>query len=196
MSVQNGPELTAPQGLGPAQMGVLLLGRVTLGHAAATVTDLAERGILRAAETGDGADSSWQFQRQTPRPRAAPLPFEEAFIKSLFHDSDKPMLSGLAERLGAIMHRFQKDLMADAVHHGWLRHLHHARLSYAVLFGLVSRDRLPPARLAAAWLQACAGLPDWQPVEAARPGFDDPDFTRDEWRGMGLGGAIVLASNQ
>ena len=40
VSVQNGPELTAPQGLRPAQVGVLLLGRVTLGHAAATVTEL------------------------------------------------------------------------------------------------------------------------------------------------------------
>lgn len=80
MSVQNGPELTAPQGLRPAQRGVLLLGRVTLGHAAATVTDPAERGVLRAAEAGDGADCGWQFQPQTPRPRAAPLPFEEAFI--------------------------------------------------------------------------------------------------------------------
>lgn len=127
------------------------------------------------------------------------------------------------------MHRFQKDLMADAVHHGWLRHLHHdqrtaegedlaarvrsfrsglrhlkasgpddamaAHLSYALLFGLVPRDRPPHGRLAAAWLQACSALPGWQPPKSARQGFDDPDFTRDEWRGMGLYGAIALSSN-
>jgi hypothetical protein len=55
------------------------------------------------------------------------------------------------------------------------------------MFGLTPRDRLPHERFVGSWIQACAALPGWQLKEPAGPGFDEPDFTRDEWRGMGLG---------
>jgi hypothetical protein len=132
MSAENAQELTAPQGLRPAQMGVLLLGRVTLGN--------------------------------------------------------KPLLAGLAERLGAIMHRFQKDLMADAVHHGWLRHLHHdQRTAESEELAVAIRSFRSGLR----HLKA-SGSGD---AMAARLSYAVLFGTRDGWRGMGLGGAIVLSSN-
>jgi hypothetical protein len=65
--------------------------------------------------------------------------------------------------------------------------------SDALLFGLVSGDRLRLARFAASFIQACSSLPGWQAEESKRPRLDDPDFTRDEWRGMGLDGAVALS---
>ena len=70
-----------------------------------------------------------------------------------------------------------------------------SRLPYALLFGLASWDRLPQARFAAAWIQACSSLPGWQHDEPKRPQPGDPDFTRDEWRGMGLAGAQAMLWN-
>ena len=56
-------------------------------------------------------------------------------------------------------------------------------LSYALLFGLASGDRLPHARFAASWIRACASLPGWMPAEVKRPRLGDPDG--DQRRGQG-----------
>jgi hypothetical protein len=210
-------------------MGIVLLGRPILGHAAVTLADLAERGLLQADEIAD----DWRLERpprqSRPHQHAGLLPFEEALLEGLLHDAGKPLLSGLTEQLAPALRQFASGLLRDAVHHGWLRRLHHdqrtpageqlaaqirsfrsglrqlkasggedaitGHLSYALMFGLASRDRLPHARLAASWIRACSSLPGWMPAEAKRPRLGDPDFTRDEWRGMGLDGAIALSAS-
>jgi hypothetical protein len=229
MSAENARVPTPPEGLRPAQMGIVLLGRPILGHAAVTLADLAERGLLKADEIAD----DWQLERpprqSRPHQHAGLLPFEEALLEGLLHGADKPLLSGLTEQLAPALRQFASGLLRDAVHHGWLRRLHHdqrtpagerlaaqirsfrsglrqlkasggegaitGHLSYALMFGLASPDRLPHARLAASWIRACSSLPGWMPPEAKRPRLGDPDFTRDEWRGMGLDGAIALSAS-
>ena len=39
--------LTPPDGLRPAQLGIVLVGRVIFGHISATLVDLAQRDYLR-----------------------------------------------------------------------------------------------------------------------------------------------------
>jgi hypothetical protein len=45
-----------PENLRPAQLGIVLLGRVILGHIGATLADLGQRGLIRIDEVpGDDA---------------------------------------------------------------------------------------------------------------------------------------------
>jgi len=230
MPVDAAQQPVPPDGLRPAQMGVVLLGRVILGHAAVTLVDLAERGFMHAEETGQATSPDWRIEITAPSRRTGSpelLPFEEALLSHLAHGSHQSLLSELTGQLAPALQRFKKDLIRDAVHHDWLGHLHHddrtpageelaqqirsfrsalrhlktsggddaldSYLPYALLFGLTSRDRLPHERFVGSWVQACAELPGWRSKEPARQGFDDPDFTRDEWRGMGLSGAAALS---
>jgi hypothetical protein len=52
-------DLTPPGNLRPAQLGIVLVGRVILGHVTATLVDLAQRGFLRIEEVDGQADPSW-----------------------------------------------------------------------------------------------------------------------------------------
>ena len=47
-----------PEGLRPAQLGIILVGRVILGHVSATLVDLAQRGVLSLDETHDRLDAA------------------------------------------------------------------------------------------------------------------------------------------
>ena len=65
----------APGGLGPGQLGVIVVGRVILGDIAVTITDLAQRGFLAVDEAAD--DRGWLLSpsgagapRQMRGPRA------------------------------------------------------------------------------------------------------------------------------
>ena len=232
MSAGNVQVPTPPEGLRPAQIGIVLVGRPVVGHAAVTLADVAERGFLQVTEIADGPAGDWRLERpprqSRPHGHAGLLPFEEALLDGLLPDGGESLLSGLTGQLASALRQFAHGLVRDAVHHGWLRHLHHdqrtaegeqlavqirsfrsglrhlkasggedaiaGHLSYALVFGLASRDRLPHARFAASWIRACSSLPGWRPAEVKRPRLDDPDFTRDEWRGMGLNGAIALAA--
>jgi hypothetical protein len=40
-------KLASPQDLRPAQLGIILVGRVIVGHIGATLIDLCQRGFLR-----------------------------------------------------------------------------------------------------------------------------------------------------
>jgi hypothetical protein len=46
MQAERSQALMPPEGLRPAQLGIVLLGRVIVGHASATLVDLAQRGLI------------------------------------------------------------------------------------------------------------------------------------------------------
>jgi hypothetical protein len=48
-----------PEGLRPGQLGVIAIGRVIIGDVAATLVDLALRGLLRIDEDTAAADGGW-----------------------------------------------------------------------------------------------------------------------------------------
>jgi hypothetical protein len=55
------PGLTPPGALHPAQLGIVLLGRVVPAHVSATLTDLAQRGFLGLDEVPGDSDPEWQL---------------------------------------------------------------------------------------------------------------------------------------
>src|ERR1700744_4018439 len=71
---------TAPDGLRPAQMGVVLLGRVILGHAVVTLSDLSARGFLSTEEIGPGPSCDWRIEVTTGPGPSGLLPFEQACL--------------------------------------------------------------------------------------------------------------------
>lgn len=54
-----GVSLPPPADLRPAQLGVVLLGRVILGQIAATLVDLAQRGFIRIDQIPGDDDHDW-----------------------------------------------------------------------------------------------------------------------------------------
>lgn len=246
-----------PEGLRPAQLGVVLVGRPVIGHAAATLVSLARRGLVTANETEDGSwgiglasgtgdparfdgtrfDGVWfdgtRFEgtgfggTRFCGARFGGARFEGALLGGL--PAGPVPLSALPDSLAPALRAFADDLIKDAVRHGWLKRTRHDRrtsrgeelaartrslraglrraratgdeetvdglLEYALVFGLLAGSEAPLARFGAAFTAACADLPGWRQPERRHAEFGDPDFTRDEWRGMGLGGAAILSSN-
>jgi hypothetical protein len=118
-------ELKPPGGLKPAQLGVVLLGRVVASHAAATLADLAVRGIISVAPSGEAGD--WELSRVAARKPAFLEQFEQALAGSVLPGPAPVLLSGLGDRLPDAVGRFRDSVIKDAVHHGWLRRFGHAR---------------------------------------------------------------------
>lgn len=119
----------------PAQLGIVLVRRPTLGHAAATLVSMAGRGMVTATcptpnETagGDG-DGDWLLAR-TRRPPAPRTRFEAALLDGLPPAAEPlPLTEATAEDLAPALRKFAGELVKDAVHRGWLRHLHHDQLT-------------------------------------------------------------------
>jgi hypothetical protein len=113
-----------PDGLLPAQLGVVLLGRPVLGHAAATLVDLAERGFLQVTED---SSNGWQLERlpTTHTPKSMQLASFEDGLLTCVPARGAVLLIELANEGAFALQRFAHHVVHDAVHHGWLRHLHH-----------------------------------------------------------------------
>lgn len=226
-----------PDGLRPAQLGVVLVGRPVLGHAAATLVSLARRGLITARET----DGTWRLGPASPSSgtgdpaRSERTRFEEALLTGLPPEpfplsalSDVTDAPGAPAGFAPALRQFADDLVKDAVRRGSLKRRHHDQrtprgeelaartralrtalrrartagdedtlgelLEYALVFGLLRNSDVPLARFAAAFTAACSDLPGWRQPEHRRGQTGGPDFTHDEWRGMGLGGAAILSS--
>lgn len=167
-------ELEIPDGLLPAQLGLVLVGRPVLGHAAVTLVSLARRGMLRAEET----DGTWRIGRPTPHHKSqAPARFERALLDGL--PAESAPLSELPDAFAPALRHFAHDLVKDAVHRGWFKHTHHDQRT--------SRGEELAARIRS--LRAALRH------EHESPYVGTVDFTHDEWRGMGLSGAAILSMN-
>src|SRR5215469_1362663 len=81
-----GASLAPPADLRPAQLGIVLVGQVILGHIGATFVDLAERGFLRMDEVTGDDELDWLLT-DLRGPAAAPgglLRFEATLRDGLF----------------------------------------------------------------------------------------------------------------
>jgi hypothetical protein len=117
--------LVPPGDLRPAQLGTVLLGRVTLGHASATLIDLAWRGLLRieAVQGPEGPD--WRLtDLRRSADRGALLRFETALLDGVFSRQSPVRLVMLTETLIPALDKFRTELIRDAVRHGLLRRWH------------------------------------------------------------------------
>jgi hypothetical protein len=136
-----GPGRPEPDGLRPAQLGIVLVGRVILGHVGATVADLAERGYVRPDETPAEDHGDWELtdlRGQVPD-GARLLQFEATLLKGLFAGRSTARLSGRGDELLARVQAFRRELrrLALAGDQDQLEGL----APYAMIFGFIA----PPA---------------------------------------------------
>ncbi len=123
----DGHSLVPPEGLRPAQLGVVLVGRVVPGHVGATIADLAARGYLRLE--GSGADWTLTDLRLSAAPgHGELLGYESVLLAGLFDGHSEAVLAELAEPFVRTLDRVRNQLLRDAVRRGWLsRWRHEAR---------------------------------------------------------------------
>ena len=109
-----------PEDLRPAQLGVVLVGRVVLGHISATAADLAARGYLRME--GSGADWVLTDLRQPAASGGSDLlSYEGELLAGLFDGRREVSLPGLGKPFLRTLDRVRRQLIRDAVRRGWLR---------------------------------------------------------------------------
>lgn len=123
----DGTQLPAPpDGIRPAQLGVVMLRRVIIGDVAATLADLSIRRLLRVEEH-HGEPGGWlvsPLHATAPRHRRESLlSYERTLLDGLSHGAAAVSLPSLAPQMPGVLERTRAALVHDAVHRGWLRHL-------------------------------------------------------------------------
>jgi hypothetical protein len=117
-------KLAPPEDLRPAQLGIILVGRVIVGHLGATLIDLCQRGFLRIDEIPGGDDAQWlltDLRRQAPGPGVPLVLFETVLLDGLFGSQTQARLPQAGPGLLPVIDRVRVELRRDAVRHGWLR---------------------------------------------------------------------------
>jgi uncharacterized membrane protein YgcG len=125
VEVGTADELAAPRDLRPAQLGIVLLGKVVLGHLGATLADLAHHGFVGLQEIAGDGPQDWlvtDLRGQAAAPRTL-LPFEAALLDGLFAGQAELQVQSLGPELIAVLNRVRRLIRRDAVRHGWLQRL-------------------------------------------------------------------------
>jgi hypothetical protein len=113
-----GREHAPPRGLRPAQLGVVLVGRVTLAHLAATVVDLAARGRV-AIEPVEDDGPDWQIAA-VDLSAAGLLGYEQTLLQGLFDGPQDIRLGQVTARMIPLLDRVRSQVVRDAVGAGLL----------------------------------------------------------------------------
>jgi hypothetical protein len=110
-----------------------MLGRVIIGDIAVTLADLAIRQFLAVQEQADGhqpdgAESDWSLTAVpslglTHR-RESLLSYERTLLDAVT-GNDQQTTSSIAPLMTQILDHTRHEILHDAVHNGWLRHIHH-----------------------------------------------------------------------
>jgi hypothetical protein len=121
---------TPPEGLRPAQLGMLLTGRVILVHVSATLVDLTRRGFLGMEEVSSGSGTDWLLtDRRDQADRGHLQDFEVTLLAGLLGGKREVHLSEIGEALVPAVSRFETHLRHDGLRHGWLRRWHRGKLT-------------------------------------------------------------------
>lgn len=113
------PEYEPPDGLRPAQIGLVVDERADTLDVTATIVDLAVRGYLTITEIpkeGLFGQRDWLLTRTRPADDVAG--YERTIFDGIF-DQEEVKLSALKKRFYVTLARAQKELYADAVERGW-----------------------------------------------------------------------------
>ncbi len=111
-----------PDGLRPAQLGVLVDEQVDPVEVSATVVDLAVRGHLQIEETTTGRfrkKTDWILRRAIPEEPDMRLPYEQLLLDELFAGGDEQQLSALEGSWAGSYAKVAEALYDDAVARGW-----------------------------------------------------------------------------
>jgi len=107
---------------------VVAIGRVIIGDEAATLVDLAWRGLLRIDEDTAAADGGWLVNLVVGarlRSAQSAVQYEQVLIGGFAGAGKTGSLSVLAAQLPDTLEKMRHAIIRDAVRHGWLHHLHH-----------------------------------------------------------------------
>jgi hypothetical protein len=116
-----GLELAPPEGLRPAQIGVLIDERADTLDITATIVDLAVRGYLKITELPKAhwfGHQDWQLDRLTGD-ESALLPYERIVLSGLFSLHPTRKLSEVKNTFHGELVKAQRALYRDAVDRGW-----------------------------------------------------------------------------
>ena len=119
MDAQTGRVPAPPGALRPAQLGVVLNGRVLPIHIGATVVDLSSRGFLSMQIAADDG-SSWRLAILDRRPEDL-LDYERALLHGLFGRQPAIPLEHLAVWAVPVLENVRSGIVRDALDRGWLR---------------------------------------------------------------------------
>lgn len=157
-----------PDKLRPGQLGVVMLGRVIIGDVAVTLVDLAIRQFLAVQEQGDrhepeGVETGWSLaavqSAGLAHRRESLLGYERTLLDAVA-GSSQATTSSLAPRMTQILADTRREILHDAVHRGWLRHIHHDQRT-AEGEQLAARIRTFQNGLPALRYQPGRGRPGW-----------------------------------
>jgi hypothetical protein len=123
MQAERPGNVTPPENLRPAQLGIVLRGRVILGHVSATLVDLAQRGFLDIEDVDGGPDPDWRLTdlRHQAAGQCPLLPFEVTLLDGVFARQPAVLLSEIDSAMVPVLDRFRAQLRRDAVRNGRLR---------------------------------------------------------------------------
>jgi hypothetical protein len=115
------PAPAPPGGLRPGQIGLLMIGRVLLGDIAATLADLAVRGLLGLTGPIGAASGGWLL---TARLDASPpglagtlLGYERVLLRGLADLGSPVSLQAVGRD---VLDQTRRELVHDAIGRGWL----------------------------------------------------------------------------
>lgn len=187
-----------PEEMRPAQLGLIALGRVTIGHLGATLVDLARRGQFAIEEIGEG--DGWTLRTTG---HEGDLSGYEATLAAGFRSTVR--LWDDIDAVGDALDAARRALLHEAKRDGWLRHwprsgltdrgeelrtrvrrfhrnLRHEDIAeslfpYALLFGLAKDDGSPLRRFHAEFVEVGRELPGWAPPAPQAVEYEPIDFT-------------------
>jgi hypothetical protein len=115
-----------PGGVRPGHLGVIATGQVIPGDIAATAVDLSLRGLLQIDSAGSEAGGWVLTPAEPPQDGPDPVEYEQVLLEWVTRPGYGAIgLASLATGLPAGLAEVREGLVRDAVHHGWLRRLHH-----------------------------------------------------------------------
>jgi hypothetical protein len=130
MAEERGSGLAPPGGMRPAQLGVVVVGRVVLGHIGATVADLAQRGFLELTEQPGDGEGDWVLidrRGQASQGDVRLLRFEATLLHGLVDGRPSVRLGERGPDLVRVLERVRAQIVGDAVRRGWLRRFRSTR---------------------------------------------------------------------
>lgn len=154
-----------PEGLRPAQLGVLLDERIDQKALSATLMDLADRGFLDIEHVPAGSRQrkpDWRLRRRSGGDEARLLEYERHVLDALFAKDEVVTVSDLRGEFADEYQRFRDLVYTDAVDRGWFRRSPAATrarwLSVAVVALVIAGTLLGLALAFTSWAAAVVPL--------------------------------------
>lgn len=157
-------EYTPPDGIRPAQAGVLIDERADTLDVTATIIDLAVRGYLRIHEIPKKwlfGSTDWELEK-LDAPVDDLLPYERELYDALFAGSkERVKVSALKNKFAEKLGKVKKELYKDAVGRGWFEQSPEMARTTWLIAGFALAGLGVPAAVGAGWFleRALIGAP-------------------------------------